>query len=111
MRSLRDLPCCVPDAMLCAAIAAVALGAQEIEQTLLGRTYLEASVIAILFGVLIRAVWRPGARWTKGIEFSAKTLLETPSGTGWHRPCRAVDNSWAIFRMSAYPAGVPSIRS
>lgn len=62
--------------MLCAAIAAIALGAQDIEQRLLGRAYLEAIVIAILLGVSIRAVWRPGARWTKGIDFSARMLLE-----------------------------------
>ena len=76
MRSLRDLPRIVPGAALCAAIAAVAFGVQYVEQSLLGRAYLEAIVIAILIGALIRSVWRPGQRWVKGIEFSAKTLLE-----------------------------------
>lgn len=66
----------VPGTALCVAIAAAALGAQHLEAGFLGRAYIEAIVIAILIGVLIRAVWKPGPRWTKGIDFSAKTLLE-----------------------------------
>ncbi|PNG24167.1 putative sulfate exporter family transporter, partial [Methylocella silvestris] len=33
-------------------------------------------VIAILLGMAIRTVWEPGARWKRGIAFSAKQLLE-----------------------------------
>ncbi|WP_102845503.1 YeiH family protein, partial [Methylocella silvestris] len=38
--------------------------------------YVEALVIAILLGMAIRTVWEPGARWKRGIAFSAKQLLE-----------------------------------
>lgn len=49
---------------------------QALEARLLGRAWLEALVIAILLGALLRAVWTPGARWIAGVEFSAKVLLE-----------------------------------
>jgi uncharacterized integral membrane protein (TIGR00698 family) len=61
---------------LCIGIAAVAFGLQQLEAKLLGRAYIEAIVIAILLGALLRVVWKPGPRWTRGIDFSAKTLLE-----------------------------------
>ena len=49
---------------------------QALEARLLGRAWLEALVIAILLGALLRTVWTPGARWIAGVEFSAKVLLE-----------------------------------
>jgi uncharacterized integral membrane protein (TIGR00698 family) len=55
-------------------MAAVALQALEIR--LLGRSWLEALVIAILLGTVIRTAWTPSPAWTAGIEFSAKFLLE-----------------------------------
>jgi uncharacterized integral membrane protein (TIGR00698 family) len=33
-------------------------------------------VLAIILGMVIRAVWQPGERWQPGIAFSAKQLLE-----------------------------------
>ena len=36
----------------------------------------EALVLAILIGVAVRTVWKPGPRWVSGINFSAKFLLE-----------------------------------
>ena len=39
-------------------------------------TWLEALVLAILVGTAVRTAWKPSARWTGGIAFSAKTLLE-----------------------------------
>jgi uncharacterized integral membrane protein (TIGR00698 family) len=76
MRSLRDVPSFFPGATLCAAIGIVAIGVQRVEQSFLGGPYFEAIVIAILLGALIRAFWAPGWPWVKGIEFSAKMLLE-----------------------------------
>ncbi|HZH09250.1 MAG TPA: putative sulfate exporter family transporter [Microvirga sp.] len=66
----------IPGIALCAAISAAAFGLQRIEEHWTGRPWLEALVIAILLGTLIRTFWTPGARWTPGIGFSAKTLLE-----------------------------------
>jgi uncharacterized integral membrane protein (TIGR00698 family) len=62
--------------VLCAAISLVAVGLQWLEEHWTGRPYLEALVIAILLGTVVRTFWTPGSRWIPGIGFSAKTLLE-----------------------------------
>lgn len=72
----RNRPSIIPGAALCVAIGAIALGVQYLEADFLGRAYIEAIVIAIVLGALIRTVWKPGPRWVRGIDFSAKTLLE-----------------------------------
>jgi uncharacterized integral membrane protein (TIGR00698 family) len=66
----------LPGIALCVAITIVAIGIQFIEEHWTGRPYLEALVIAILLGTVVRTAWTPGPRWTPGIAFSAKTLLE-----------------------------------
>jgi uncharacterized integral membrane protein (TIGR00698 family) len=66
----------LPGIALCVAITIVALLLQTIEVGLVGQPYLEALVLAILIGVAIRSAWKPGPRWTQGIDFSAKLLLE-----------------------------------
>ena len=66
----------LPGILLCVAITIVALLLQAIEVHVAGEPYLEALVAAILIGVAIRTVWRPGDRFEPGITFSAKFLLE-----------------------------------
>ncbi|CAL8970534.1 hypothetical protein RHODGE_RHODGE_03635 [Rhodoplanes serenus] len=66
----------LPGVALCATIAATALALQWVEKRWAGRPYVEAIVIAILIGVAVRTAWTPGSRWTPGIAFSAKLLLE-----------------------------------
>ncbi|MBK0422072.1 putative sulfate exporter family transporter [Leucobacter sp. CSA2] len=60
----------VPGVLLCALIAAAAI--------LIGHfvPWAGTALPAILLGVLIAAAWRPGARWTQGITFSSKMLLQ-----------------------------------
>jgi uncharacterized integral membrane protein (TIGR00698 family) len=65
-----------PGIALCAAIALAAMGLQRVEEHWTGRPWLEALVIAILLGTLVRTLWTPDRRWAPGIGFSAKTLLE-----------------------------------
>ena len=65
-----------PGVALCAAIAFAAMGLQWIEEHWTGRPWLEALVIAILLGTIVRTLWSPDRRWAPGIGFSAKTLLE-----------------------------------
>jgi uncharacterized integral membrane protein (TIGR00698 family) len=65
-----------PGIALCAAIALAAIGLQHLEEHWTGRPWLEALVIAILLGTLVRTLWTPDTRWVPGIGFSAKTLLE-----------------------------------
>ena len=66
----------IPGILLCAGIAVVARGLQRLEETALGQPYLEALVLAILVGAVVRAAWTPDARWAPGIRFSAKGVLE-----------------------------------
>lgn len=65
-----------PGIALCAAIALAAMGLQWVEEHWTGRPWLEALVIAILIGTVVRTLWTPGRRWVPGIGFSARTLLE-----------------------------------
>lgn len=66
----------VPGLLLCLAVSAAAAVLQSAEAALFGRAWLEALVIAILLGAVVRTAWTPGMRWAIGINFSAKTLLE-----------------------------------
>ncbi|MGO9948145.1 MAG: YeiH family protein, partial [Steroidobacteraceae bacterium] len=70
---LREL---LPGVVLCIAITIAALLLQGVEVRFAGQAYLEALVLALLIGVALRTVWKPGPRWDPGIRFSAKSLLE-----------------------------------
>ena len=61
---------------LCALVTLVAVTIQALEESVVGHPYVEAIVLAILLGTIIRTVWEPGPRWRAGIAFSAKQLLE-----------------------------------
>ena len=65
-----------PGILLCVALSGLAIGLQMLEEHWTGRPYLEALVIAILLGTLVRTAWTPGERCVPGIGFSAKILLE-----------------------------------
>ena len=65
-----------PGVLLCCAVTAIAMGIQTVEAKLFGRAWLEALVLAILIGAAVRTAWAPAPRWTAGIDFSAKMLLE-----------------------------------
>jgi uncharacterized integral membrane protein (TIGR00698 family) len=49
---------------------------ERLEVPIFGLVWLEALVLAIVLGALVRTVWSPRAQWFPGIDFSAKTLLE-----------------------------------
>ncbi len=73
---MKTLARLLPGILLCLVVTLAGMALQRLEQRALGRPYLEALVLAILLGTLIRTLWQPGARWTPGIHFAAKTLLE-----------------------------------
>jgi uncharacterized integral membrane protein (TIGR00698 family) len=66
----------MPGLALCGAVTLAAIALQNVEASALGRPYLEALVLAILLGTLVRSMWTPHRRWLPGIDFSAKMLLE-----------------------------------
>src|SRR6478736_918189 len=66
----------IPGIALSGAVTLVSLGVQWIEERFFAHPYVEALVIAILLGMVIRTAWQPSARWLSGIAFSAKQLLE-----------------------------------
>lgn len=66
----------LPGVLVCVAITIAAILLQQVESYFAGQPYLEAIVLAILLGVATRSLWVPGPRWTPGINFSAKFVLE-----------------------------------
>ncbi len=66
----------LPGFVLSAGIALLSWGVQLLEEQTLGQAIIEAIVVAILLGMALRTFWKPGARWTPGIAFSAKQVLE-----------------------------------
>lgn len=65
-----------PGVALSAAVAGASVLAAELETALFGAAWLEPLVLAILIGAALRTMWKPDAKFLKGITFSAKTLLE-----------------------------------
>jgi uncharacterized integral membrane protein (TIGR00698 family) len=65
-----------PGLVLCVAVTLVAVVLEEAEARLFGRAWLEALVLAILVGTIVRTIWTPSQRAFAGISFCAKTLLE-----------------------------------
>ncbi len=65
-----------PGLGLCIAVTGAATLLAVAERAWLGGTWLEPLVLAILLGLVIRAVWTPSQTWRPGIAFAAKQLLE-----------------------------------
>jgi uncharacterized integral membrane protein (TIGR00698 family) len=66
----------LPGISLSILVTLVSIGIQSLEQRAFGHPYLEALVIAIVLGMVIRTAWVPSAIWRAGIAFSAKQVLE-----------------------------------
>lgn len=66
----------IPGILVCVVVTLVASALQAGEVWLVGQPYLEALVLAIILGVVIRTLWTPGPKFVPGIHFSAKLLLE-----------------------------------
>lgn len=72
----RSLLSVLPGTLICIAITIAAISVQFVEELAFAHPYVEALVLAILIGIVVRSFWQPGARWAPGIHFSAKLLLE-----------------------------------
>ncbi len=66
----------IPGIALCGAITLAALQLQTWEDAVFGRPWLEALVLALLVGALIRTLWHPSRFWQAGIDVCAKLVLE-----------------------------------
>lgn len=66
----------LPGLILSGAVTLLAVGLETIELHLFGRVWLEALVLAILAGTIIRSLFNPSIKYSSGISFSAKILLE-----------------------------------
>jgi uncharacterized integral membrane protein (TIGR00698 family) len=66
----------LPGILLCIAITFATMLLEAAETYLVGHTYLEALVVAILIGIAIRAAWQLGPRFNPGIHVCAKFVLE-----------------------------------
>lgn len=66
----------LPGIALCIVVTAMAYALAAGERALTGKAWLEALVLAILVGTVIRSLWTPDAKFHAGIAFSAKYLLE-----------------------------------
>ena len=65
-----------PGVAFCALVTLIAVTIQAVEEFVVGHPYVEAIVLAILLGTIIRTIWEPNDRLRAGIAFSAKNLLE-----------------------------------
>lgn len=65
-----------PGTLLAVAVTIVALIIAEIEEIFLDHAILEPLVLALILGLIIRAVWTPPDVLEPGISFSGKQLLE-----------------------------------
>lgn len=66
-----------PGVALAAALTAAAWALQTVEVRLFGQAVVEALVLAILLGMIVRSTWTPPARCEPGISFAGKQVLET----------------------------------
>ena len=66
----------LPGLALTIAVSLAALGIDAVEERVLGARPVEALVLAILVGMVVRTLWTPPARAEAGVRFAAKEVLE-----------------------------------
>ena len=66
----------VPGVLAAAVVALASIAIASIETRLFGSPVIEALVVALLVGMLVRLVWRPSSRFDHGIRFAGKQVLE-----------------------------------
>ena len=71
---LRRLPAGL---VLSALVAIASVGIAALETWQIGHAVVEALVVALIVGMLVRLVWTPGGAYQPGIRFASKGLLET----------------------------------
>lgn len=75
-RPTSTLAALLPGLALALAITAASYGLEAVEVAVFGRAWLEALVLAIIVGTLVRSLALRGPRWRAGASFAAKLPLE-----------------------------------
>jgi len=65
-----------PGVLVAAAVALASIAIAGLETRLFGSPVIEALVVALLLGMVVRLVWRPSPRLEPGIRFAGKQVLE-----------------------------------
>lgn len=73
MSNVRNL---LPGLLLCVMVSVGALALEQLEILITGDAWLEALVLAILGGAVVRTLWTPTPRLAAGINFGATSVLE-----------------------------------
>lgn len=76
MKALQSFRAPAPGLALSIAVAGASVFAERIETRWAGKAWLEALVIAILLGAVVRTLWTPPKLFDRGIRCAAKTMLE-----------------------------------
>lgn len=76
MQAVLSFRILIPGLALAMGIAGAASFFEHVEIAATGKPWLEALVIAILLGSLVRTLWAPSHFFTPGINCAAKTVLE-----------------------------------
>lgn len=66
----------IPGLALAAAVSVASLGIAAVESRLLGHPVIEALVVAILLGMVVRSAWTPPSAVDAGVDLAAKQVLE-----------------------------------
>ena len=66
----------VPGVIVSAVVACASIAIAAVETRVLGHPVIEALVVALLLGMVIRFLWVPGPTFDPGIRFAGKGLLE-----------------------------------
>jgi uncharacterized integral membrane protein (TIGR00698 family) len=66
----------VPGVLVAIVVACLSIAIAAIETRVLGHPVIEALVVALLLGMVIRFFWRPGPMFDPGIRFAGKGVLE-----------------------------------
>lgn len=65
-----------PGVAAAALVAAASVAVAQLETRFLGHPMIEALVVALVLGMLVRVVWQPSAHFAPGIRFAGKEVLE-----------------------------------
>ena len=73
---LRKLPALLPGVALATAVSLASVGLARVEERIFGHPIIEALVVAILLGMVVRTCWSPPAIFEPGVRFTGKQVLE-----------------------------------